>query len=95
MEELTSLDEKKNKELEKQVNRVLDTADGLIESQELLTMCLESLGTLEKRLGEFESYENSQTFRRAKVLIKTYAANTSRQLDEIYGNLTRLKKALV
>jgi hypothetical protein len=56
---------------------------------------LESLGSLEKRLGEFESYENSQTFRRTKVLIKTYAANTSRQLEEIYGNLTRLKKALV
>jgi hypothetical protein len=58
-------------------------------------MCLENLGSLEKRLGEFESYENSQTFRRTKVLIKTYAANTSRQLEEIYGNLTRLKKALV
>ena len=95
MEELTSLAEKKSKELEKQVNRVLDTADGLIESQELLTMCLESLGILEKRLGEFESYENSQAFRRTKVLIKSYAANTSRQLEEIYGNLTRLKKALV
>jgi hypothetical protein len=95
MEELTSLNEKKSKELEEEINRVLDTADGLIESQELLTMCLENLGSLEKQLGEFESYENSQTFRRTKVLIKTYTANTSRQLEEIYGNLTRLKKALV
>jgi spore coat protein CotH len=95
MEELTSLDEEKSKELKKQVNRVLDTTNGLIESQELLTMCLENLGSLEQRLGEFESYENSQTFKRTKVLIKTYTVNTSRQLEEIYGNLTRLKKALV
>jgi hypothetical protein len=34
MEELISLDEEKSKELKKQINRVLDTADGLIESQE-------------------------------------------------------------
>ena len=95
MEELTSLDEKKSKELGKEVNQALDTTDGLIESQELLTMCLESLGSLEERLAEFENYESYQTFRRTKVLIKTYTANTSRQLEEIYGNLTRLKKALV
>jgi hypothetical protein len=49
MGELTSLDKKKSKELEKEVNRVLNTADGLIESQELLTMCLESLGILEEQ----------------------------------------------
>jgi hypothetical protein len=80
--------------LEKEVQKILVYADGLIELQELLALCLETLKSFED-CQEAENYENYLVFRRAKVLIKTYASSTSAQLDDMYSRLTRLKKLVV
>jgi hypothetical protein len=80
--------------LEKEVQKILVYADGLIELQELLALCLETLKSFED-CQEAENYENYLVFRRVKVLIKTYASSTSAQLDDMYSRLTRLKKLVV
>jgi hypothetical protein len=79
---------------EKEVQKILVHADGLIELQELLALCLETLKTFED-CQEVESYENYLVFKRAKVLIKTYASSASGQLEDMYSRLTRLKKLVV
>ncbi len=80
--------------LEKEVQKILVHADGLIELQELLALCLEILKSFED-CQEAENYENYLAFRRAKVLIKTYASSASAQLEDMYSRLTRLKKLVV
>jgi hypothetical protein len=80
--------------LEKEVQKILVHADGLIELQELLALCLETLKTFED-CQETENYENYLVFKRAKVLIKTYASTASVQLEDMYSRLTRLKKLVV
>ena len=80
--------------LEKEVQKILVYADGLIELQELLALCLETLKSFED-CQEVENYENYLVFRRAKVLIKTYASSASAQLEDMYSRLTRLKKLVV
>jgi hypothetical protein len=77
--------------LEKEVQKILAYADGLIELQELLALCLETLKSFED-CQEVENYENYLVFKRAKVLIKTYASSASAQLEDMYSRLTRLKK---
>jgi hypothetical protein len=77
--------------LEKEVQKILVHADGLIELQELLALCLETLKTFED-CQEAENYENYLVFKRARVLIKTYASSASTQLEDMYSHLTRLKK---
>jgi hypothetical protein len=77
--------------LEKEVQKILVHADGLIELQELLALCLETLKSFED-CHEVENYENYLVFKRAKVLIKTYASSASAQLEDMYSHLTRLKK---
>jgi hypothetical protein len=77
--------------LEKEVQKILVHADGLIELQELLALCLETLKSFED-YQEVENYENYLVFKRAKVLIKTYASSASAQLEDMYSHLTRLKK---
>ena len=80
--------------LEKEVQKILVHADGLIELQELLALCLETLKSFED-CQEAENYENYLVFKRAKVLIKTYASSASAQLEDMYSRLTRLKKLVV
>jgi hypothetical protein len=80
--------------LEKEVQKILVYADGLIELQELLVLCLEILKSFEDS-QEVENYENYLVFKRAKVLIKTYASSASAQLDDMYSHLSRLKKLVV
>ena len=80
--------------LEKEVQKILVYADGLIELQELLVLCLETLKSFEG-YQEVENYENNLVFKRAKVLIKTYASSASAQLEDMYSRLTRLKKLVV
>jgi hypothetical protein len=80
--------------LEKEVQKILVYADGLIELQELLALCLETLKSFED-CQEAETYENYLVFKRAKVLIKTYASSASAQLEDMYSRLTRLKKLVV
>ena len=80
--------------LEKEVQKILVYADGLIELQELLALSLETLKGFED-CQEVENYENYLVFRRAKVLIKTYASSASAQLEDMYSRLTRLKKLVV
>ncbi len=80
--------------LEKEVQKILSYADGLIELQELLVLCLEILKSFED-CQEVENYENYLVFKRAKVLIKTYASSASVQLEDMYSRLTRLKKLVV
>jgi hypothetical protein len=77
--------------LEKEVQKILVHADGLIELQELLALCLETFKSFED-CQEVENYENYLVFKRAKVLIKTYASSASAQLEDMYSRLTRLKK---
>ncbi len=77
--------------LEKEVQKILVHADGLIELQELLALCLETLKSFED-CQEVENYENYLVFKRAKVLIKTYASSASAQLEDMYSRLTRLKR---
>jgi hypothetical protein len=77
--------------LEKEVQEILVHADGLIELQELLVLCLEILKSFED-CQEVENYENYLVFKRVKVLIKTYASSASAQLEDMYSHLTRLKK---
>jgi hypothetical protein len=79
---------------EKEVQKILVYADGLIELQELLVLCLEALKSFED-CQEAENYENYLVFKRAKVLIKTYASSASAQLEDMYSRLTRLKKLVV
>jgi hypothetical protein len=79
---------------EKEVQKILVHADGLIELQELLALCLETLKSFED-CREAENYENYLVFKRAKVLIKTYASSASAQLEDMYSRLTRLKKLVV
>jgi hypothetical protein len=76
---------------EKEVQKILAYADGLMELQELLALCLETLKSFED-CQEVENYENYLVFKRAKVLIKTYASSASTQLEDMYSRLTRLKK---
>jgi hypothetical protein len=80
--------------LEKEVQKILVHADGLIELQELLALCLETLKGFED-CQEAENYENYLVFKRAKILIKTYASSASAQLEDMYSRLTRLKKLVV
>ncbi len=80
--------------LEKEVQKILVHADGLIELQELLTLCLEILKSFE-HYQEAENYENYLVFKRAKVLIKTYTSSASAQLEDMYSHLSRLKKLVV
>jgi hypothetical protein len=80
--------------LEKEVQKILAHADGLIELQELLVLCLETLKSFED-CQEAENYENYLVFKRVKVLIKTYASSASAQLEDMYSRLTRLKKLVV
>jgi hypothetical protein len=80
--------------LEKEVQKILAHADGLIELQELLALCLEIFKSFED-CQEAENYENYLVFKRAKVLIKTYASSASTQLEDMYSRLTRLKKLVV
>ncbi len=80
--------------LEKEVQKILVHADGLIELQELLALCLETLKSFED-CQEVENYENYLVFKRAKVLIKTYASSASAQLEDMYSRLSRLKKLVV
>ncbi len=80
--------------LEKEVQKILAHADGLIELQELLALCLEIFKSFED-CQEAENYENYLVFKRAKVLIKTYASGASTQLEDMYSRLTRLKKLVV
>jgi hypothetical protein len=80
--------------LEKEVQKILVYAYGLIELQELLVLCLETLKSFED-CQEAENYENYLVFKRAKVLIKTYASSASAQLEDMYSRLTRLKKLVV
>ena len=80
--------------LEKEVQKILAYANGLIELQELLVLCLEVLKSFEDS-QEVENYENYLVFKRAKVLIKTYASSASAQLDDMYSHLSRLKKLVV
>jgi len=79
---------------EKEVQKILVYADGLIELQELLVLCLEILKSFEG-YQEVENYENYLVFKRAKVLIKTYASSALAQLEDMYSRLTRLKKLVV
>jgi hypothetical protein len=80
--------------LEKEVQKILVYADGLIELQELLALSLETLKSFED-CQEAENYQNYLVFKRAKVLIKTYASSASTQLEDMYSRLTRLKKLVV
>jgi hypothetical protein len=80
--------------LEKEVQKILVHADGLIELQELLVLCLEVLKSFEDS-QEVENYENYLVFKRAKVLIKIYVSSASAQLDDVYSHLSRLKKLVV
>ncbi len=83
-----------NKELtslQKEVQKILADADALIESQELLALCLETLKAFED-YQEVENYENYLVLKRVKVLIKTYAFSASRQVEDMYSHATKLKK---
>jgi hypothetical protein len=80
--------------VEKQVQKIIADTDGLIELQELLALCLESLKSFED-CHELENYENYLVLKRVKVLVKTYALSTSRQLEDMYAHLLNLKKFVV